>query len=150
MNTADAALLRDHAGRIEPHLARAVELFYGRLFERHPAVRAMFPQDMTRQRGHLLASVALVAKNAHRLDTLEEPLMQLGAHHASFGTKPEHYPVVRDGLIEALRDAAPQDWSPAVERAWTAALNRVAELMLQGAARAATDAASRLAARRPA
>lgn len=150
MPTLDAAVLRDHARRIGPHLGKAVELFYSRLFERHPGVRAMFPEDMTRQRGHLLASVALVAKNAHQLDTLEEPLMQLGARHGSLGVVPDHYPIVRDGLLEALRDAAPDEWSPDAERAWTGALNRVAELMLQGAARSATDAASRLSARRPA
>lgn len=148
MNSAPIALLREHARAIEPHLAKAVELFYARLFERYPSVRAMFPDDMSRQRGHLMATIALVAKNADRLDTLEEPLMQLGAHHASFGTRPEHYPLVRDGVIEALRDAAPQAWSVEIEAAWLLALNRVAELMLQGAARAATDAASRLGARR--
>lgn len=148
MHSAPAAILRDHARAIEPAIPRAVELFYTRLFERHPSVRPMFPDDMTRQRGHLMATIALVAKNADRLDTLEEPLMQLGAHHASFGTKPDHYPLVRDGVIEALRDAAPDAWSPDIERAWLIALNRVAELMLMGAARSANDAASRLSARR--
>jgi nitric oxide dioxygenase len=148
MHTSSVALLQNHARAIEPVLGKAVEIFYGRLFERHPALRAMFPDDMARQRGHLLAAVALVAKNIHRLDTLEEPLMELGARHAAFGTRPEHYPVVRDGLIEALREAQPESWSADVEAAWTTALNRVAELMLTGAARAANDAASRLSARR--
>lgn len=146
MNHTQATILREHARRLEPGMAGAVEHFYRTLFERYPAVRSLFPADMTRQRGHLLATVALVAKNADRLDTLEEPLMDLGAHHASIGAMAEHYPLVLEGLLESLRVADPGAWTDEVEGAWRAALSRVAELMLKGAARAAQSAADRIAA----
>lgn len=146
MNHTQAVTLREHARRLEPRMAEAVAHFYDALFERHPSVRGLFPADMTRQRGHLLATVALVAKNADRLDTLEEPLMDLGAHHASIGAMAEHYPLVLEGLLESLREADPAAWTREVEGAWRAALSRVAELMLMGAARAAQTAADRIAA----
>src|SRR4051794_8923589 len=84
---------------IAEKLDEAGEGFSRRLFERQPQVRALFPTDMARQREHLGASLAIVARNMIHLDILREPLMLLGAQHVLFGARPEHYPVVRDAML---------------------------------------------------
>ena len=95
-----------------------VDRFYANLFARHPAVRAMFPPDMAGQKKKLLASLALVVKNLRTPETLMEPLRDMGARHVEYGTQPEHYPVVRDTLVD--RHVA--DGGQRVERSTNAGL----------------------------
>ncbi len=115
-------------------MPQVVAKFYELLFERHPTVRAIFPKDMNRQREHLTVAIAMVARNASRLDLLSEPLKQLGARHVAYGARPEHYPIVRDLLIESLAGALGTAWTSSHQRAWFAALTNVAGVMLSGAA----------------
>lgn len=115
-------------------MPQVVENFYSRLFTRHPALRAMFPSDMNRQREHLTIAIALVARNASRLDLLSEPLRQLGARHVAYGAKADHYPVVRDLMLESLAEVLGGAWTPLHHRAWHGALTAVAAVMLTGAA----------------
>lgn len=107
--------------------------FYGRLFADHPAVRALFPSDMSKQTEHISVALALVARNSARLDDLSQPLRDMGARHVRYGAKPEHYPVVRDTLIAVLAEHSGPAWSSDLSRAWAATLTRVAEHMIAGA-----------------
>lgn len=140
MDAADAALVKDSyiilASRMEPVAAR----FYERLFARHPPLRGLFRPDLTAQRAHLAAAVAMVARNADHLDALEGPLADMGARHLAYGARPEHYPIVRDTLLESLAHALGDEWTPRLADAWRRALSAVAAAMLKGAARAELDA----------
>lgn len=107
--------------------------FYARLFAKAPGVRSMFPQDMTKQKQHLAVAVALVVNKADALDTLAGPLAEMGARHVQYGAKPEHYPVVRDTMVETIMHALGGKGTPQVREVWTGALNAVAEAMLKGA-----------------
>lgn len=141
MNGFHAALVRDSYGLVSARVSDVAGLFYDRLFTLAPGVRALFPSDMTRQREHLAAAIALVARNGDRLHDLAEPIRQMGARHAGYGAEPGHYPVVRDTLVWALAETAGPVWDEAASRAWVAALNEVAALMIEGAERAAAAAA---------
>lgn len=139
MNPAAAARIRESFLGFAPRLDALVEDFYVRLFAGRPAIRAMFPQDMTRQRVQMAASLALIFRNLDCLDVLERPLMELGAAHARWGVKPEHYLLVRDVLLEAIAHAAHPVWGHQLREDWRDGLGRVAALMLKGAAAAATE-----------
>lgn len=112
------------------------ETFYGRLFTNHPEVRSMFPDDMQHQRKKLFQSVAFVVANLRKSDALREKLLQMGAEHVSYGTKAEHYPVVRDNLVAAMGEVAGDLWSEQLEADWKAALDAVSAIMIEGAAQA--------------
>lgn len=152
MKPASVTRIRRSYEAIAPRVQNVVDRFYAGLFAAHPPIRSLFPEDMSRQRQHLAASLAIVWRNFDNLEALEIPLKQLGSQHAGYGVRPEHYPVVRDQLLRAMAEELGPDWTPQMERDWFEALNRVAAIMLQGAAEAALDAARRLAeaARRPA
>lgn len=107
--------------------------FYTRLFAKAPGVRPMFPQDMTKQKQHLASAVALVVNKADALDSLAKPLAEMGARHVGYGAKPEHYPVVRDTMVETIMHALGSKGTPQISDAWTDALNAVAGAMLKGA-----------------
>lgn len=118
---------------LEPQAPAVVERFYQLLFADHPQLRLLFPSDMTQQKAHLLAAVGLVVKHADNLGSLEQPLQEMGARHVRYGARPEHYPVVRDTLVLALKQVAGDAWKAEYGEAWTGALNVVAGAMIRGA-----------------
>jgi hemoglobin-like flavoprotein len=144
MNPSAAATVRASFGAIAPRLPELVERFYAGLFNANPELRKMFPPDMGRQRDHLAAALAVLVRNVDNLEELEESLMGLGARHVAFGALPEHYPAVRDALLEAVRDVAQPAWTPQVEEAWRKVLNAVCATMLKGAAVAAIAEAQKM------
>jgi nitric oxide dioxygenase len=127
--------------RVAGQLDAITEGFYRRLFERQPQVRALFPSDMAKQREHLGASLAIIARNMIHVDILREPLMELGAQHVGFGARPEHYPIVRDAMLDAIGEAIGDQWTAQLRQDWLDALNDVIALMLRGGVTAAIDAA---------
>lgn len=129
---------------IEPDLTALSDTFYERLFEVAPDVRRLFAPDMTRQRGHFEAALALLLRNITMLDVLGPSLMALGAEHVGYGTKIEHYGVARDCLIHAIRQHAGDSWSEQLERDWREAIDAVMRPMLRGAALAAAGSSGRL------
>jgi nitric oxide dioxygenase len=126
---------------IADRIDQLVQAFYRRLFERAPEIRRLFKEDMTIQREHLAASLALIARNIDHLDILAEPLEILGVEHVAFGAKPPHYLIVRDAMMDALAEALGDRFTEELRADWFAALNQVIALMLKGAITAARDAA---------
>src|SRR5436305_9177366 len=92
MTTASLHRIQQSYQLLIPQIAELTERFYARLFADHPETRRLFTRDMAAQRRHLAAALALVVRNLKMLDALEQPLRELGAHHAAMGVRPEHYP----------------------------------------------------------
>lgn len=133
LNTTSVQRIRASFDLLAPRSNEFIDEFYTRLFRSAPGVRSMFPQDMRQQKKHLLSAVALVVKNADKLESLEKPLQEMGARHVMYGAKREHYAVVRDTMLETIGSLAGPAWTPELKADWTAALNAVASAMLRGA-----------------
>jgi methyl-accepting chemotaxis protein len=132
MSTAN--LLQQSFAAVAPHSESLLDFFYQTLFERYPEVRPMFDKtDMKKQKGKLLASLALVVKHADSLQEVSLPLRRMGARHTGYGVKPEHYPAVGECLLAALSKVAGPLWNEALAAAWSGAYQWVAGEMLQGA-----------------
>jgi len=133
MDTHSIERIRSSFQLLAPRGQDVVNDFYERLFRTAPSVRPLFPDDMSGQKGHLLAALGLVVKHADNLGALTEPLHEMGARHVGYGAQPAHYGVVRDTLLATLAQFAGGAWTPQLEADWTAALNAVAGVMLEGA-----------------
>jgi methyl-accepting chemotaxis protein len=136
MSTSIATQLRLSFELLAPRVPELVDGFYTRLFAAAPAVRGLFPSDLSAQKRHLLAALTLVVRDADQLERLAPALREMGARHVRYGARPEHYPVVRDTLLETLAAFAGPAWSEEPAAAWRAALDHVAGLMLEGALQA--------------
>jgi hemoglobin-like flavoprotein len=119
--------------------------FYQELFLAAPALRPLFPPDLTALQGHFEAALALVIRNFDDMAALREPLRELGAQHVHWGARPEDYVTAREALIAAVRALAPA-WDVALETSWRAAITALVVPMLEGAAVHTAMAAERLAA----
>ena len=123
-------LVQQSFAKVAPISDQAAELFYGRLFEIAPSVRALFPNDMTEQRRKLMATLAIVVNGLSNLETILPAASSLATRHVAYGARPEHYPVVGEALLWTLEKGLGADWTPAVAEAWTAAYGTLSSFMI--------------------
>src|ERR1700757_2733832 len=125
-------LVQQSFAKVAPISEQAAVLFYGRLFEVAPSVRAMFPDDMTDQRKKLMATLAVVVGGLSNLEVVLPAASALAKRHVNYGAKAEHYPVVGEALLWTLAALGPR-WTPEVALAWTAAYTTLSDFMIEAA-----------------
>jgi len=133
MNPTQIKLVQDSFDKVAPISEQAAVLFYGRLFEVAPSVRAMFPDDMTEQRKKLMATLAVVVGGLTNLEAVLPAASALARRHVNYGAKPEHYPVVGGALLWTLEKGLGDAWTPDVAEAWSAAYATLSGYMISEA-----------------
>ena len=126
-------LVQDSFAKVAPISGEAAEMFYRRLFEIAPQVRAMFPDDMTEQRRKLMATLAIVVNGLNNLDTILPAASALAKRHVGYGAQPAHYPVVGEALLWTLEQGLGGSWTPQVAAAWTQAYTTLSGFMISEA-----------------
>jgi hemoglobin-like flavoprotein len=123
-------LVQDSFAKVVPISEQAAVLFYDRLFEIAPSVKAMFPTDMTEQRRKLMATLAVVVNGLSNLESILPAASALAKRHVGYGAKPVHYPVVGSALLWTLEKGLGEAWTPEVAGAWTAAYGTLSGYMI--------------------
>ena len=126
-------IVQDSFAKVAPIADQAATIFYDRLFEVAPSVKAMFPADLTGQRKKLMATLAVVVNGLSNLESVLPAASALAIRHVAFGAKAEHYPVVGSALLWALEQGLGADWTPEVAAAWTAAYGTLSGYMISEA-----------------
>jgi hemoglobin-like flavoprotein len=134
MTPQQVTLVQDSFAKVRPIADTAADLFYGRLFEIAPGVRAMFPEDMRDQKKKLMAMLGLAVTNLHKPDTVVPALQALGRQHVAFGTQAAHYAPVGEALLWTLEQGLGPDFTPEVREAWTETYGLGARVMQDAAA----------------
>jgi nitric oxide dioxygenase len=133
MTSDQVELVQQSFAKVAPISEQAAVLFYDRLFEVAPSVRAMFPDDMTEQRKKLMATLAVVVNGLINLEAVLPAASALAKRHVNYGAKPEHYPVVGGALLWTLEKGLGEGWTPEVADAWTAAYGTLSGYMISEA-----------------
>jgi hemoglobin-like flavoprotein len=133
MNPSQVKLVQESFAKVAPISEQAAVIFYDRLFEVAPAVKAMFPADMTEQRKKLMGMLAAVVNGLTNLESILPAASALAKRHVGYGAKPEHYPVVGGALLWTLEKGLGEAWTPAVAAAWTAAYGTLSSFMISEA-----------------
>ncbi len=126
-------LVQQSFAKVAPISETAAILFYDRLFEVAPKVKAMFPADMTEQRRKLMATLAVVVNGLGNLESVLPAASALAKRHVSYGARAEHYPVVGAALLWTLEKGLGDGWTPEVAEAWTAAYGTLSGFMISEA-----------------
>ena len=126
-------LVQDSFSKVAPISATAAMLFYDRLFEIAPSVKAMFPADITEQRKKLMAVLAVVVNGLGDLPSILPAASALATRHVSYGAKAEHYPVVGAALLWTLEKGLGEAWTPEIANAWTTAYGTLSSFMISEA-----------------
>ena len=133
MTPDQVALVQQSFAKVAPISETAAVLFYDRLFDIAPKVRAMFPTDLTEQRRKLMATLAVVVGGLGNLESILPAASALAKRHVSYGAKAEHYPVVGAALLWTLEKGLGDGWTPDVAEAWTAAYGTLSGFMISEA-----------------
>ena len=137
MTPEQVALVQGSFKKVAPIAATAADIFYDRLFEIAPEVRPLFPEDMREQKMKLMQMLGVAVNNLHKVETIVEPVQQLGKRHAGYDVKDEHYDKVGEALIFTLGKGLGDDFTPEVEAAWVETYGLVATTMKDAANEAA-------------
>jgi hemoglobin-like flavoprotein len=126
-------LVQQSFAKVAPISETAAVLFYDRLFDIAPKVRAMFPTDMTEQRRKLMATLAVVVNGLGNLESVLPAASALAKRHVSYGARAEHYPVVGAALLWTLEKGLGDGWTPEIAEAWTEAYGTLSGFMISEA-----------------
>ncbi|HET9484865.1 MAG TPA: globin domain-containing protein [Xanthomonadales bacterium] len=110
--------------------------FYARLFALAPELRHYFPNDIEQQRRKFIDMLVVAVDAVDAPEAITPLLEELGMRHATYGTRPAHYVVLMEALVETLRASCGKDFDEATERAWRSLLAALAGAMLRGAGEA--------------
>lgn len=133
MTPSQVTLVKDSFRKVLPIADQAAALFYARLFELDPSLRPLFRGDMTEQGRKLMTMIATAVAALERLDTIVPAVRALGARHAGYGVKPEHYGTVGNALLWTLEKGLGPEFTPAVRDAWTSVYTLLANTMMEAA-----------------
>src|SRR6201992_519413 len=133
MTPDQVTLVQESFAKVAPISETAAVLFYDRLFEIAPQVKAMFPADMTEQRRKLMATLAAVVNGLGNLNSILPAASALAKRHVSYGAKAEHYPVVGAALLWTLEKGLGDGWTPQIAEAWSAAYGTLSGYMISEA-----------------
>ena len=130
MTPEQKTLVQESFARLAPLTEAAAELFYGRLFELEPSLRALFKDDLRRQGRKLMQTLAVAVLGLDYFERLEPVLEDLGRRHVAYGVVPEHYRLVKDALLWTLEETLGDGLTLDTYLAWSAMYDLVASTML--------------------
>jgi hemoglobin-like flavoprotein len=133
MTPIQIAMVQQSFTKVAPIADVAAGLFYGKLFEIAPEVRAMFKGDMAEQGKKLMGTLAVVVSGLTDLPAILPAASRLAKHHVSYGVEASHYVPVGDALLWTLERGLGDDWSPALADAWTSAYGTLSGYMIEQA-----------------
>ena len=134
MTSEQVRLVRESWEKVRPIAPAAAGMFYGRLFEIAPQVRPLFKRDVAEQGRMLMGMIGMIVARLDDLDALVPAVEHLGARHAAYGVRAEHYAPVGEALLWTLEQGLGYAFTPAIGEAWATAYGLLAETMQRATA----------------
>jgi len=102
---------------------------YEILFSKYPETKELFKNAPKDQYKRLANAIFSYAANIDRLDALQEAIERMAQKHVETNVKPEHYPLVKDALLTAIKEVLnpPQE----VIEAWDKAYDVLANVLIE-------------------
>ncbi|MDN8012691.1 NO-inducible flavohemoprotein [Burkholderia multivorans] len=109
-----------------------IQCFYRRLFDAHPELKNVFNmthQEQGQQQQALARAVYAYAENIEDPGSLAAVLKNIANKHASLGVRPEHYPIVGEHLLGAIKETLGDAATDEIVSAWAQAYGNLADLL---------------------
>jgi nitric oxide dioxygenase len=119
--------------KVVPIAEQAAALFYGRLFETSPELRALFPSDMLVQGQKLMTALATAVDGLSQIEGIAPFVRDLAKRHVAYGVEPQHYGLVGAALLWTLEEGLGAEFTPSLHAAWAAAYSGLSEMMIAAA-----------------
>lgn len=119
---------------LQEHGEALTRLFYQRMFENNPEVKVFFNQAHQHagsQQRALAAAVCAYAENIDNPAVLADAVELIAQKHASLGIQPEHYPIVGQNLLAAIKELLGEAATDAIIDAWAEAYKALATIFIE-------------------
>ena len=127
---------------ITPIADNAASLFYSKLFELDPSLKAMFKSDMSEQRKKLMQILGVAVSSLSNLNAIVPAVQDLGRRHVQYGVQPQHYNTVAQAILWMLEQTLGAAFTPAVKQSWTEVYTILADTMIAAANEVSANTAS--------
>jgi hemoglobin-like flavoprotein len=135
------AIVKATAPALQQHGVAITTRMYERLFV-NEEVKAMFDmaaQESGEQPKRLAAAILGYAQNVDKLENLTPVVARMVQRHVETGVKAEHYPLVADALLPAIRDVLGEVATDEILAAWGEAYWFLADILIAKESEAYAD-----------
>ncbi len=136
MTAEQKALVQQTFTQVLPISEQAAAMFYDRLFQLDPSLRALFKIDLREQGKKLMQMIGFCVSKLNALDEIVPAVKDLGRKHAGYGVKDGAYDTVGAALLWTLEKGLGPAFTPDVKEAWATVYGVLAGTMKAGAATA--------------
>ncbi|MER2057732.1 MAG: NO-inducible flavohemoprotein [Niallia sp.] len=118
---------------LQVHGTQITTTFYSNLFKAHPELLNIFNhanQAKGRQQTALSNTVLAAAQNIDKLETIIPVVKQIAHKHRSLMIKPEHYPIVGEYLLKAIKEVLGDAATDEIIQAWADTYGVIAQVFI--------------------
>lgn len=118
---------------LQVHGTQITTVFYKNMFTAHPELLNIFNhanQAKGRQQTALANTVLAAAQNIDRLETIIPVVKQIAHKHRSLMIKAEHYPIVGEFLLKAIKEVLGDAATDEIIQAWADAYGVIAQVFI--------------------
>ncbi len=134
MTREQIALVRETFEALRPIPRGVGRVFYEKLFELDPFLKALFKEDLDAQGAMFVSALGLAVAGLDEGHGGERSLRELGQRHAGYGVTDAHFATFREALVQTLAAQLGPRFTEAHAVAWRAAFDRIGAVMRDAAA----------------
>ncbi|WP_206167192.1 globin domain-containing protein [Mammaliicoccus sciuri] len=119
---------------LEQYGNEITKVFYQRMFEAHPELLNIFNksnQKQGKQQTALAQTVLAAAKHIDHLEAIVPNVNQIAHKHRALQVKEEHYPIVGEFLLKAIKEVLGDAATDDIMNAWEEAYGEIAGVFIQ-------------------
>lgn len=134
LNPKTIEIIKSTVPVLEVHGEAITTRFYQLMFSNHPELLNIFNhanQKQGRQQTALANAVYAAAAHIDNLAAILPAVKQIAHKHRSLGIKPEHYPIVGQNLLAAIKEVLGDAATDEIIGAWAEAYGVIADAFIQ-------------------
>lgn len=133
MNEQKKMIIKQTVPVLEQHGEKITKLMYQNMFQQHPELLNMFNQTNQKvgeQPKALANTVIAAAKHVDHLEALTPAVLGIAHKHRALNVLPEHYPIVGENLLGAIKEVLGDAATPEIVDAWGEYYGELAQVFI--------------------
>ena len=131
MKIKNRLIVKECINDLSPNMEKLSPLFYKALFHMDIELKTIFPGNvvfLNRKFSNMLATL----KNVKHLENISDSISKMGQRHIlQYGAEIEHFPIMKQALLIALKEFLGKSYNDDLEKAWSSVFDEVAQIMKQ-------------------
>ena len=126
-------IIKSTVPALKAHGLEITKTFYKNMFENNPEIKALFnmeKQASGEQPKALAMSILAAAQNIDNLSAIMPVVNKIGEVHCNSKVKPEHYPIIGENLLAAIKEVLGDAATDEIIDAWAKTYGVLAEVFI--------------------